>query len=609
MAKLDKILIVVLIAGLVLSFSKLAPDEFSRAFLIVISGLATIPVILSAADSLKNKKVSVDLLASIALVASLAAREWTSAVFINLMLTSARLLQSYAQDRASYAIESLLKLRPNKVKVKRGERIFEESVSKLKVGDLIVIESGERIPVDGIIETGDASIDQSSLTGESVPVSKSKGDKIFSSTLNVSGSLTVKTEKVGKETMLEKIIDLVEKAQEAKPGINTIAERFTGWYIFLIFVGSVLIYALSRNFTLLLSVLLVACADDIAVAIPIAFLVSIGRTAKEGIIIKGGNFLEGLTKIKTMVVDKTGTLTRGKMSVDKVVAFGDFSHDFVIRLAATAEFFSEHPAAKAITHYAKSKKIEFQKPTEFNESPGRGSTASYKETKIITGKLSFLQESGVKISAHQSEEISKIKNRGLNTTLVGYGDQLIGVVALADEVRPEIKGTIAKLRKMGVRHWIMLTGDNEKVARRIADTVGITEFHANLLPEDKLDYIKKHLNKKSKLAMVGDGVNDAAALAISDIGIAMGAIGSDAAIEAADVALMKDDFSKIPDIIRAGKRTMRISYQDFAIWGIVNAVGLFLVFAKFIGPEGAAAYNFITDFFPLINSVRLFRMR
>lgn len=609
MAKFDKFLIVFLVLGIIFSFTGVVSDNFDNIFLIVISVLATIPVAISSIISLKNKKISVDLLASIALAASLIAREWTSAVFINLMLTSARILQTYAQGRASSAIKSLLKLRPTTVKVKRGDQVTVEEVAKLQIGDLIVVESGERMPVDGTVESGDLSLDQSSLTGESVPVSKTKGDNVLSSTLVVSGSGIIKTEKVGKDTMLEKIVGLVEQAQEDKPGIHTMAEKFTAWYIVISLLAAIGLYFVFRNFNLILALLLVVCADDIAIAVPIAFLVSIGKLAKKGIIVKGGNFLEGMMKVETFIVDKTGTLTLGKLNVEKVVTFGKHSENEVLKYITIGEFFSEHPAAKAIVAYAEEKKIVFKEPVDFNETPGRGSSATDGGIKIFTGKARYLTEEGVKISAEQTEQINKIKDEGFNTTLVSYDGELAGLVALADQVRPGIKETIIKMRRLGIRHWVMLTGDNEKAAQRIGDEVGISEIHANLLPEDKLNYIRGHLGRGTKLAMVGDGVNDAAALALADVGIAMGAIGSDAAIEAADIALMKDDFTKIPEIISVGRKTMKIAHQDFWIWGIVNVIGITLVFAKVIGPEGAAAFNFITDFFPLVNSFRLIKIK
>lgn len=608
--KSDKFLLGALLIVLFLHYGKFISQSTDFALITFFASVATVPVLYSAYQSLKKGKINVDLLAGVALTVSLLNQQWASAVFINLMLTSARIFDAYTEDSARAAIKSLLKLRPEKVKIKKGENVFEELISKIQKNDLIVVELGDRIPVDGIVISGQAQIDQSSLTGESLPQEKNVGDEVLSSTINISGSLVIRAEKVGRDTAFEKMIKLVEQSQNDKAGIQTTADKFTAWYISITFMGAIMVYAFSRDLSLVLSVLLVTCADDIAVAIPMAFSAGIASAAKKGIIIKGGSFLEGLMQVKTILIDKTGTLTKGVLKVDKVYAFGEKTQKEIISLSASADFFSKHPVANAIIRYAIDNNIAFEKTEEFEEHSGMGSHAIIDGKKIVCGKLSFLQDEGVEISNQQQQAIEKIKKIGVASILfVAFEKKLIGLILLEDEIRSEAKETIKRLHKLGVEHVIMLTGDNEKVAKKVADAIGIKTFHANLFPENKIEYIKKYLNKKSKVAMIGDGVNDAAALALADIGIAMGALGADVAIEAADVALMKDDLSRVAEAIEMGKSVEAISKQDFWIWGIVNALGLGLVFAKIIGPEGAAAYNFITDFFPLINSMRMFGYR
>lgn len=603
-------MVIILIIILFLHYAKIIPIFWDSILLVLFASIGTIPVVLSALRSLRNKKISVDLLASIALVVSLITKEWASAVFINLMLSSARIFSAYTEDKSRSAIKSLLKLRPEKVKVKRNGETKEESIDSIKEGDIIIIESGERIPVDGVVESGEASIDQSSLTGESLHVEKKTGDKVFSSTLNVSGSLVVRAEKVGADTTLEKIIKLVEESQKNKIEIKTTADKFTSIYIAITIVGTLALYFFFHNVGLVLSVLLVTCADDIAIAVPMAFSAAIGRAAQRGIIIKGGSFLEGLTKVRTLVVDKTGTLTKGRLRVENIFPFNSESETEIIKLAAMAEFFSEHPVAKAVTDYAKQNKIVYAEPEKFQEFSGKGASSEWEGGKIVCGKPDFLREQGVVIEEREKEKIKEIEGeKAKSVLLVGYKNKLVGFITLADEIKPEVAQTIARLKTMGVKDVIMLTGDNEEAAERVAKETGITAYHANLLPEDKTKFIKKYLGGKYKVAMVGDGVNDAASLALADVGIAMGAIGSDASIEAADIALMKDNFSRIPEVIGLGHYVHKISKQDFWIWGIVNAIGLTLVFAGFIHPEGAAAFNFITDFFPILNSLRLFKYK
>ena len=604
----DKLLLVILGALLILFYSRLVPAGLGNILLAAVSVFGTLPVLLSAFKSVKEKKISVDLLASIALVASLLTGEWASAAFINLMLTSARIFGDYTEAKAKAAIKSLLKLRPDKVRVKREGEVLDIPVREVRVGDMVVVESGERIPVDGSVIEGEASIDQSSLTGESVPVEKSKGDKVFSSTLAVSGSIIVRAEKVGENTTLEKIISLVESSQNEKPSIRTTVDKFAAWYIVLILAASLIIYIVFQDMNLLLSLLLVACADDIAIAIPMAFLAAVGYAARRGVIIKGGSYLEGLTKVKTFIMDKTGTITRGKMKVEGFLAYNGYSEKELLSFAGMTEFFSDHPVARAITDYVKDKGVKFEKPLDFKETPGKGISSVYKNKTIYSGKVKFLEESGIKIAQKEREDIARMQNEGYSVTLVGFNGELVGILNCADEIRPHVKEIIEKMKKFGVENVVMLTGDNEKVAKRIAGEAGITHFHANLLPENKIEYVKRYLNADSKVAMVGDGVNDAASLALADVGIAMGAIGSDAAIESADIALMRDDLREIPETMELGLYTRRIARQDFWIWGIVNAIGLVLVFARIIGPNGSAAYNFVTDFLPLINSLRLFNL-
>ncbi len=605
---IDKIIFAVLAVLLIFQYVPIFPAPTIDILLLVVSIIATLPVIKSAADSIKNRKISVDLLASVALIGSFLAKQWGSAAFINLMLTSARIFGDYTESKARAAIEGLLKLRPEKIKVRRENKVVEIRIDDVKIGDIVIIESGERIPIDGEVIQGEASIDQSSLTGESVPVAKTVGDKVLSSTLNVSGSLEVRAEKIGKDTTLEKIILLVEESQKEKSDTRTYADKFAGWYIFLSLTGAILIYLFSRDINLVLAVLLVVCADDIAVAVPLAFYSAIGYAARRGVIIKGGKFLEGMTKIKTIIVDKTGTLTLGKLKVEEIVPLNDEKVEEVISIAASAEFLSEHPSAKAILQYAKQKGVSFKKPDDFHEKPGRGTLAAYGSDKYISGNPKFFSESKVEMTTLTLGKIKEYEEKGFSVTLIGKNGKIVGLAILADQLRPGVKEAIAATRELGVKHWVMLTGDNERVAERVAAELGIGEFHANLIPEDKVEFVKSHLTKSQSLAMVGDGVNDAASLALADVGIAMGAIGSDAAIEAADIALMKDDIKEIPETMKLGQYVLKIARQDFIIWGVTNTVGLVLAFSRIIGPEGAAAYNFATDFLPLLNSLRLFNL-
>ena len=605
---IDKVLVAIFLLVLILNYSTIFSPHILNILFIITAAIGTIPVLISALVSLKEKKISVDLLASIALVAAMIAQEWTSATFINLMLTSARIFGAYTKRKAQASIESLLKLRPKTTKVKRGKEFVEIPTDEVKKDDLVIVETGERIPVDGTVFQGDASVDEASLTGESVPVSKSKGSPVYSSTLNVAGTLIVKAEKVGQDTTLEKIIRLVDESQREKAKIHTVIDRFTTWYIVLTMGGAVLVYVISGNFDLVLSLLLVACADDIAVAIPMAFMAAIGYAARRGVIIKGSEYLEALTKVKTVVVDKTGTLTRGKLKVQKVILADSFTEKQLLAYVASAECISEHPIAKSIMEYIALKKIKFKKPEKFEEVPGKGIFVEVSGAKVMTGKIHFLESHKVTITEKHSAIKHKGELQGFTMISVAINGALVGFIALADEIRSDTIPFIKALKAAGVSRIVMLSGDNERVAAYVAKKVGITEYHGSLLPKDKIAFLKKIINKKSKTLMIGDGVNDAASLSLADIGVAMGTIGSDAAIEASDIALMRDDLREIPEMISLSQYTAKIARQDFGIWGIVNMIGFGLVFGGIIGPVGASVYNFATDFLPLANSFRLFNL-
>lgn len=603
----DRGLLAVLTIALALHYLGLSANAWDRWTLIVLSCAATVPVAWSALKAVRSGKITVDLLAGVALVVSILSCEWASAAFINLMLTSARIFDAYTEVRARRAIQSLLKLRPERVKVKRNGTIVSELVANIHVGDEVIVELGERVPVDGSVLAGQAQVDQSSLTGESLPIERGVGDEVLSSTLVASGSLVIRAEKVGEDTTFEKVVKLVTAAQQEKAGIQTTADRFAGWYIAGMFALAIGVFVFSRDSHLVLSVLLVTCADDIAVAIPMAFSAGIAVAARRGIIFKGGSFLEGLTRVRTLVVDKTGTVTKGNLHVDRVLAFGKHAETEVVASAASAGFFSAHPVSRAVVRFAEEKNIVFEKTEEFEEHSGKGTHAVVSGTKYLCGKVSFLREEGVEVSVETERRIDAIRDESAGSVLpVARGQACIGCIVLEDEVRGEAKRAIKQLRAMGVVRTIMLTGDNERVAKRVCEKAGIDEFHANLLPEDKLKYVRSCVGKEGKVAMVGDGVNDAASLSLADIGVAMGAAGTDAAIEAADVALMRDDLLKLPEAMALGKRVVRICVQNFWMWGTVNAIGLVLVFGNIIGPEGAAAYNFLTDFFPIFNAMRVF---
>lgn len=606
----DIILVAVLSVTLLIYITHILPLTWSKDLLILFSLLGVLPVGYSALRAVINKKVTVDLLASIALIFSFLAGEWSSAAFINLMLAFARIFDGLTQMRTKRIIQNLLKFRPSKVKIKKDNQIIEIPLEKVQVGDVVVVEAGDRLAIDGSVISGQASINQATLTGESEPVVKKIGDQVFSSTLNESGSLLVRVEKIGEDTTLAKIITLISQAASGKSATLGIADKFTTWYIWSTLIASVVIYAFSRDLSLVLAVLLVVCADDVAVAVPLTFTATIARAAKRGILMKGASVIENITKIKVFVTDKTGTLTWGKPKVVGVHVFGGaLSEADLLAFFGAAEVSSGHPAGRAIVSYVQSRNIAIQAPEEMHETPGEGVAATVKGKKILAGKIGFLQSQGVLITDPDQEMIDATKFRGESITALALEGKLAGMIMLEDEVRPFAKTLIEKTKALGVGRWIMLTGDNEIVADRVAHQLGIDEARANMTPQTKLDLIKDFKQTYGTLAMIGDGVNDAAALALADVSFAMGAIGSDAAIEASDIALMNDRLNRIPESMHIARASLKIVRRSFWIWGITNAVGLLLVFGGVLGPQGAAAYNFLTDFIPIINALLILRVK
>jgi Cd2+/Zn2+-exporting ATPase len=479
----------------------------------------------------------------------------------------------------------------------------------LKVGDLVLVNDGERIPVDGVIVEGRAVVDQSSLTGESLPQLKEVGESVFSSTLSLEGDFVMKAMRVGRDTTFDKILALVESSQQAKAPISSLADKFVNWYIFLVVLGSALIYFLTHDLRLLLSILLVTCADDLAVAIPLAFTAAIGLAAHRGVVIKGGKFLEGLDRVRTMVVDKTGTITQGKLEVKNHLVFNDFSdQDFLSLLGAMVER-SNHPTARAISSFIRRQNVALAQVNDVYEESGYGIFAKFQGETVAVGRPGFVEGKGIQFSPAERETFEKEKNLGRSVIVLGKGKRVMGFISLSDSVRANAQRVMREVKNRGVKRIVMLTGDNERVAQEVAEKVGISEFKADLLPQAKLEFLKKTMvDTKGKVLMLGDGVNDAPALTLADIGCAMGAMGSEAAIESADIVLMRDDLGILPRLFDLSHYTLRVVRQDLLIWGLTNVFGLVLVFAHVIGPWGAAVFNFLTDFLPLLNSLKLFKM-
>jgi len=538
-----------------------------------------------------NRKITVNVFVTIALIATVAVGEFRAAAIIVFIMAVAGALESYTLGKTRRSIRNLLNLAPKMATVRRAEGEITIAAEDVKVGDIVVVRPGGRVPVDGVVVAGESSVNQAPITGESMPVEKFKGGEVFGGTLNETGRLEIKTTKVGADTTLAQIVHLVEQAQGTKAPIQNLADRFTTWFLPTVLVLAVIAFITSGDVKIAVSVLLVACPCAFAIATPTAVTAGISNMARRAVLIKGGIFLELAKKIDVLLVDKTGTFTFGKPKVVDVVAFDAMSEEELLRLAATAEKYSEHPLAKSVITCAKQHGIDAPDPDEFNIEVGMGVTAGLNGRKILVGKDKFLRDKGVCITEQIENTISEQTERGRSTVLVANDLKPVGLIAIADEIRPETAQSIASLKAMGIKNITMLTGDNHRAARAVAEEIGVDDFQAELLPEEKLQYVEKLQKQGRIVAMIGDGINDAPALALADVGIAMGAAGTDVAVETADVTLMNDDMSRVVNFMNmSGKVLTRIKLNIFFSI-IYNVIGFILAGLGMLTPVLAVIFQ------------------
>ena len=589
-------LVPVLVLALILASWALAHWQTGPLF--VNATLALIAVLLggtprfiSGVKDALRAKITVNVFVTVALAVTVAVGEFRAAAVIIFIMSVVGALESYTLDKTRRAIRDLLHLAPPTATVRRGEGEVTVPVSELKAGDIVVVRPGERIPVDGVVTAGAGTVNQAPITGESMPVEKFTGSEVFSGTLNETGRLDVRTVKAGADTKLAQIVHLVEAAQETKAPIQTMADRFTVWFFPTVLVLAAIAFFTSGDIKVAVAVLLVACPCAFAIATPSAVSAGIANMARRLVLIKGGIYFELAGKIDTLLVDKTGTLTLGRPKVVQVVWEDGFNEEIVLRLAAIAEKYSEHPVAKSVMALARERALDVPDPDDFKIEIGLGVTASHDGGSIVVGKEEFLRGRGITISSRLAAEVAAQTERGHTAVLVAHGQQAVGLVAIADEVKPETAQAVAALKSLGVRHICMLTGDNPRVARAVAQQIGVDDFRAGLLPEDKQRVVKELIEQGRTVAMVGDGINDAPALALAHVGIVMGAAGTDVAIEAADVTLMNDDLGRVVDFVQMSRKVLHRIRLNIFLSIIYNAIGLALGTLGLLTPVVAVIFQ------------------
>ena len=555
---------------------------------VIISG---IPMLLLAMTRLiREKWISSALLIAIAMVASLMIGEIFAAGEVAWIMALGALLEDWTVERAKKGLRNLINLTPQ-----TGRRIVngvEEVVlvDEIKIGDTLRILPGESVPVDGEIIEGTTSIDQSIMTGESLPIDKEVGDDVFCGTMNMYGSIDIKATSLGENSSLQKLIDLVKAADENQAPTQRIADKWATWLVPVALLIAIAVWLITGNIERGVTVLVVFCPCALILATPTAIMAAIGQATKYGVLIKSGEALETLGALNTLVFDKTGTLTYGNLEVSDVISLKDDLTDLdLLKLTASCEKLSEHPLAKAIVNNAKEIEIDIEEPKEFKMAPGKGVSCVNSYGKVYAGNSKFINENGIEVNV--DSYLDKLKHEGKASIIVALNDEVVGLVGLSDVIREDSKRMIENLHELGTE-TILLTGDNTETANYFASQVGISKVYGNLLPQEKLDWIEKLKNEGKQVCMIGDGVNDAPALKTANVSVAMGSVGSDVAIEAADIALLGDDIGKIPYLKKLSNSTLFTIKANIAISMMINAAAIICSVLGLLNPvTGAIVHN------------------
>ncbi len=566
------------ISGLFLVFSWFGWLEsilpFDPAWIsIIISGT---PIIYGATIALVTRfDIKSGLLVSIALIASVIIGEYFAAGEIAFIMMIGEILEERTVLKAHEGLKKLIQLTPEVGRIRTEEGEKEIPASEIKVGDILLVKPGESIPVDGVI-----------INGESMPINKTICDEVFVDTLNQYGVIEVKATKVGKDTSLSKLIRLVRESEQKKSPVARIADKLATLIVPLALFLAVITFFITRDVTRAVTILLVFCPCALVLATPTAIVASKGNAARNGILIKGGEVLEKIHKISAITFDKTGTITYGKPEVTEIISLApDYTTEEILKIAATSEKFSEHPLGKAIVRKAKESSIELVDPKDFSIKLGKGVIAKVNDRKVLVGNLKLVADNNIEVSENILDEIKKYEQSGKTVMLVSVENKIIGLINVVDKIKEKASQTIKKLKKLGIGNIALLTGDNQITANAIASTAGINEVYAEQLPEDKVRVVEDYINKNKTVCMIGDGINDAPALARADIGVAMGDLGSDVALETSDIALMADDISKIPDLFILSKKVFSIIKINIVISMVINIVAVILAGMGIINPS------------------------
>jgi heavy metal translocating P-type ATPase len=556
------------------------------------------PILEEAWENIRAPRMTMELSMTIAIAAAAAIGQFFTALVITLFVLVAEVLEGLTVGRGRKAIRDLLEFLPDEVSVRRAGSIRSISAGDLSIGDAVLVAPGARMPVDGAVLSGHSFVDESRITGESMPVEKMIGTQVFAGSINQSGALEVSAERIGRDTSYGKIIEAVERAERSRAPVQRLADRMAGYLVYFALGAAVLTFLITRNITSTISVIIVAGACGIAAGTPLAILGGIGRSARLGAIIKGGVHLEILGHVDTVVLDKTGTLTFGRPEVQQIVPLAGTSADELLDAAAAAELRSEHPLGKAIVAFARRQGRSVVEPTSFAYTPGRGIATQVAGATVLVGNQAWMTDNGIDVPSG----LDKVVEVGSEVSVAREG-RLLGYIAVADTIRPEAKRAIDALHRMRIR-TVLLTGDAQRVATAVGSALGIQTIEAELLPQDKLARVRALVQQQRIVAMVGDGVNDAPALTAASVGVAMGS-GTDVAQESADVVLLGNDLERFAETLALARRTRLTIWQNFAGTIAVDALGIGLAAFGYLNPLLAAGIHVVSEMAFILNSARL----
>jgi Cd2+/Zn2+-exporting ATPase len=609
--------------GLLVQWARLGPASLSVALFagaIVAGGWFIFPKALAAA---RRFEPDMNLLMTVAVTGAASIGEWSEAAAVTFLFGLSEYLEAFSVQRARRAIESLMQLTPQTALLKRGDAFEEVPVEQVSVDDIFAVKSGARLPLDGQVINGASAVNQAPITGESMPVEKQPGDEVFAGTINGEGSLEVRATKRAPDTMLAKIIHLVEEAQSQKAPSQRFVDIFAKYYTPAVMVLALLVFLVpplvfgGAWFTWTyraLVLLVIACPCALVISTPVSIVSGLTAMARRGVLIKGGAFLESIGKLRALALDKTGTITEGRPRVREIFRFSDSSDEEIVRIAAAIDTHSDHPLALAVVNYASERGIEFPRSQNYQSRSGKGAEAQIDGHRYFVGNHRFTHEMAI-CSDEIERQLDDIQARAQSVVVVGHTPhadckgEVLGILAIGDAIRENASQAIRDLHTAGIRKVVMLSGDNRRTVDAIAREVGIDEAHGDLLPDQKIERVRALLADYKYAGMIGDGVNDAPAMAVATVAIAMGAAGTDTAIETADIALMKDDLSKIAETIQLGRRTLRIIQFNIAFALAIKAVFLILALIGYTSLWLAIAADTGATLIVVANALRLLRTK